>query len=111
MFSATLTFYHLAIVDLAILMVIGEVTCYSDGAPPASCYSLLPSHLQPGTHTMIPPIPCSTDGQCSGLRITVTRNGFTDGFYSCGSDHQGIIVFHYIHGIIQDLITCTLPLI
>ena len=87
MFSATLA---ICCPILITLMVMGGVRCYSDGAPPMSCYSMLPSHPYPDTHTLIPPITCNTNGQCSGLKLIVTRNGLSDGYYSCGSDHQSI---------------------
>ena len=84
--------YRLVLAYLALL--VGpplRVTAYSTGAPPSSCYTMQPSHLDPDSDMLIPAIRCDTDEEdCSELSLTVTRHGVSDGHYSCNEEHQGM---------------------
>ena len=73
----------------AVLALPLRVSAYSSGAPPESCYSMSPIHTDPLTETVVPSIPCGNNSNCDGLTLTVTRNGESDGYYSCNEYHQG----------------------
>ena len=73
-----------------LLVVVGGVNCYSNGASPDSCYSMQPLHLSPSTHTPIPPIYCNSGvGDCHGLSLIATQDGMSGGHYSCDSEYEG----------------------
>lgn len=74
----------------AILILLPGVMSYSNGATSDSCYSLLPRHHD---NDQVPPpsVNCNSEAaQCNGLTLTVTRNGISDGYYSCDAEHQSM---------------------
>ena len=75
---------------LMLLLVVGRVQSYSDGAPVDSCHSMEPHHQDPDSHTLVSAVSCHSHGDpCSGLQLTVVGTGASEGRYSCDSEYEG----------------------